>query len=74
MRYWTGQLSAVINKTASRAILAVAANLVDKVNSTPPTASSSDQCEDIMDANQEKCSTFHGRYGIIGVKSRSYSI
>ena len=37
MRYWTGQLSAVINKTASRAILAVAANLVDKVNSTPPT-------------------------------------
>ena len=33
MRYWTGQLSAVINKTASRAILAVAANLVDKVNS-----------------------------------------
>ena len=58
MRYWTGQLSAVINKTASRAILAVAANLVDKVNSTPPTASSSDQCDDIMDANQENAQRF----------------
>ena len=45
----------VINKTASssRAILAVAvaAKLVDKVNSTPPTASSSDQCDDFMNAN-----------------------
>ena len=58
MRYWTGQLSAVINKTASRAILAVAANLVDKVNSTPPTASSSDQCDDIMNANQESAQRF----------------
>ena len=58
MRYWTRQLSAVINKTASRAILAVAANLVDKVNSTPPTASSSDQYEDIMDANQENAQRF----------------
>ena len=54
MRYWTGQLSAVINKTASRAILAVAANLVDKVNSTPPTASTSDQCDDIMNARIKK--------------------
>ena len=51
MRYWTRQLSAVINKAASRAILAVAAKLVDKVNSTPPTASSSDQCDDFMNAN-----------------------
>ena len=58
MRYWTGQLSAVINKTASRAILAVAANLVDKVNSTPPTASSSDQCDDIMNANHESAQRF----------------
>ena len=58
MRYWTRQLSAVINKTASRAILAVAANLVDKVNSTPPTASSSDQGDDIMDANQENAQRF----------------
>ena len=58
MRYWTRQLSAVINKTASRAILAVATKLVDKVNSTPPTASSSDQCEDIMDANQENAQRF----------------
>ena len=58
MRYWTRQLSAVINKTASRAILAVAANLVDKVNSTPPTASSSDQCDDIMNANHESAQRF----------------
>jgi len=58
MRYWTGLLSAVINKAASRAILAVAANLVDKVNSTPPTASSSDQGDDIMDANQENAQRF----------------
>ena len=58
MRYWTRQLSAVINKTASRAILAVATNLVDKVNSTPPTASSSDQCDDIMNANHESAQRF----------------
>ena len=58
MRYWTRQLSAVINKTASRAILAVATKLVDKVNSTPPTASSSDQCDDIMNANHESAQRF----------------
>ena len=58
MRYWTRQLSAVINKTASRAILAVATKLVDKVNSTPPTASSSDQCDDIMNANHESAQYF----------------
>ena len=58
MRYWTRQLSAVINKTASRAILAVATNLVDRVNSTPPTASSSDQCDDILNANHESAQRF----------------
>ena len=40
MRYWTTDLSAVINKAASRAILAVTRTLVDKVNSTPPMAPS----------------------------------
>ena len=58
IRYWTRQLSAVINKTASRAILAVATNLVDRVNSTPPTASSSDQCDDILNANHESAQRF----------------
>ena len=61
MRYWTGLLSAVINKTASRAILAVAAKLVDKVNSAPLTASSSDQCDDhfmTANANHESAQRF----------------
>ena len=58
MRYWTKQLSAVINRTASRSILAAATNLVDRVNSTPPTASSSDQCDDIFKANYESAQCF----------------
>ena len=50
----------IINKTASssRTILAVATKLVDKVNSTPPTASSSDQCDDIINANHESAQRF----------------
>ena len=50
MRYWTTDLSAVINKAASRAILAVTTKLVDKVNSTPPMAPSSDQCDETLKA------------------------
>ena len=44
--------------TQGRAILAVATKLVDKVNSTPPTASSSDQCDDIINANHESAQRF----------------
>ena len=60
MRYWTKQLSAVINRTASRSILAAATNLVDKVNSTPPTgALSSEQCDDLLEgANSENAQRF----------------
>ena len=58
MRYWTKQLSAVINRTASRSILAAATNLVDRVNSAPPTASSSDQCDDTLRANHENVQSF----------------
>ena len=59
LRYcWIKQLSAVINRTASRSILAAATNLVDRVNSTPPTASSSDQCDDIFNANYESAQRF----------------
>ena len=58
MRYWTTDLSAVINKAASRAILAVTTNLVDKVNSTPPMAPSSDQCDETLKANHESAQHF----------------
>ena len=81
MRYWTRQLSAVINRTASRSILAAATNLVDRVNSESPTAVLSDQGDDTLRANHETVQRFmdfmedRDRYGIIGVnvKSRSYS-
>ena len=36
----------------------ISTKLVDKVNSTPPTASSSDQCDDIMNANHESAQRF----------------
>ena len=58
MRYWTKQLSAVINRTASRSILVAATNLVDRVNSTPPTALSSEQCDDLLQANSESAQRF----------------
>ena len=58
MRYWTKQLSAVINRTASRSILAAATNLVDRVNSAPPITSSSDQCDDTLRANHENVQSF----------------
>ena len=58
MRYWTKQLSAVINRTASRSILAAATNLVDRVNSAPLTTSSSDQCDDTLSANHENVQSF----------------
>ena len=58
MRYWTKQLSAVINRTASRSFLAATTNLVDRVNSKPPTASSSDQCDDILKTNYESAQRF----------------
>ena len=45
MRYWIKQLSAVINRTASRSIIAGAENLVEKVNTTLPITLSSELCE-----------------------------
>ena len=35
-----------------------ATTLVDRVNSKPPTASSSDQCDDILKANHESAQRF----------------
>jgi len=58
MRYWMTDLSAVINKSASRAILAATTMLVDKVNSTPPIAPSSDQCDETLKANHESAQHF----------------
>ena len=59
MRYWTRQLSAVINRTASRSILAAATNLVDRVNSESPTAVLSDQGDDTLRAaNHETVQRF----------------
>ena len=60
MRYWTRQLSAVINRTASRSILAAATNLVDRVNSESPTALSlsSGQGDDTLRANHETVQRF----------------
>ena len=58
MRYWTTDLSAVINKATSRAILAATTTLVDKVNSTPPMAPSSDQCDETLKANHESAQHF----------------
>ena len=58
MRYWITDLSAVINKSASRAILAATTMLVDKVNSTPPMAPSSDQCDETLKANHESAQHF----------------
>ena len=58
MRYWITDLSAVINKSASRAILAATTTLVDKVNSTPPMAPSSDQCDETLKANHESAQHF----------------
>ena len=58
MRYWITDLLAVINKSASRAILAATTMLVDKVNSTPPMAPSSDQCDETLKANHESAQHF----------------
>ena len=74
MRYWTRQLSAVINRTASRSILAAATNLVDRVNSESPTALSSDQGDDTLRANHETVQRFMEDMELsVRVKSRSYS-
>ena len=58
MRYWIKQLTAVINRTASRSILAAAANLVDRVNSTLPVTLSSEQCDELLEANSEAAQRF----------------
>ena len=58
MRYWTKQLSAVINRTASRSIIAGAENLVEKVNTTLPITLSSELCEGHLDANSEAANRF----------------
>ena len=58
MRYWIKQLSAVINRTASRSIIAGADNLVEKVNTTLPITLSSELCEGHLDANSEAANRF----------------
>ena len=72
MRYWTTDLSAVINKAASRAILAATTTLVDKVNSTPPMAPSSDQCDETLKANHESAQHFMEEMDLL-VLNQNYS-
>ena len=72
MRYWMTDLSAVINKSASRAILAVTTTLVDKVNSTPPIAPSSDQCDETLKANHESAQHFMEEMDLL-VLNQNYS-
>ena len=58
MRYWTKQLSAVINRTASRSIVAGAENLVNKLNGIRPITLSSELCEDHLEAYSEAANRF----------------
>lgn len=51
VRFWVRQLTAVINRTASRSILSGAANLVDLVDVTAGDTLSSEQCDDQLAAN-----------------------
>ena len=51
LRLWLMQLYCVINRTASRSILAGASSLVDSTNVTLADACTSEQCEEILAAN-----------------------
>ena len=58
LRFWVKQLTVVINRTASRSILAGAANLVDLVNATSGDTLSSEQCDDQLVANSTAARNF----------------
>ena len=58
LRFWVKQLTVVINRTASRSILAGATNLVDLVNATSGDTLSSEQCDDQLAANSTAARNF----------------
>ena len=58
VRYWVRQLSVVINRTASRSILAAAANLVNRDNFCQTVIFSSEQCDHQYAANSDEALDF----------------
>ena len=58
VRFWVKQLTTVISRTASRSILAGAANLVDLVNVTSGDTLSSEQCDDQLAVNSTAARDF----------------